>query len=179
MLAKGLNMNIVLLTDFGYQDGFVGVMKGIIKSLSPHCNLIDLAHSVPDYDILRGALLLEAHYSYFPKGTIFLCVIDPSVGGDRQPIIVKSGGYYFVGGSYRFLNDQAFKPLNIGPMAGILKNKLYFAYSYQITINDLSGFNSGTHSITIGLNILQGLIKCPCTLGTSWRKYRAGLNENN
>lgn len=96
MQAKGLNMNIVLLTDFGYQDGFVGVMKGVIKSLSPHCNLIDLAHSVPDYDILRGALLLEAHYSYFPKGTIFLCVIDPGVGSDRQPIIVKSGGYYFV-----------------------------------------------------------------------------------
>lgn len=80
MIAKGLTMNIVLLTDFGYQDGFVGVMKGVIKSLSPHVNLIDLAHSVPDYDILRGALLLEAHYSYFPKGTIFLCVIDPRWG---------------------------------------------------------------------------------------------------
>ena len=89
-------MNIVLLTDFGYQDGFVGVMKGVIKSLSSSCNLIDLAHSVPDYDILRGALLLEAHYSYFPKGTIFLCVIDSGVGSDREPIVVKSGGYYFV-----------------------------------------------------------------------------------
>lgn len=80
--------------------------------------------------------------------------------------------YYWIGGSYRFLNDQFFTPLNIGPMAGIMKNKLYFAYSYQFTINDLAGFNSGTHSITIGLDFMQGTSNCACTKGTSWRKYR-------
>lgn len=80
--------------------------------------------------------------------------------------------YYWIGGSYRFLNDQFFTPLNIGPMAGIMKNKLYFAYSYQFTINDLAGFNSGTHSITIGLDFMQGASNCACTKGTSWRKYR-------
>ena len=80
--------------------------------------------------------------------------------------------YYWIGGSYRFLNDQFFTPLNIGPMAGIMKNKVYFAYSYQFTINDLAGFNSGTHSITIGLDFMQGTSNCACTKGTSWRKYR-------
>ncbi|MBO6606390.1 type IX secretion system membrane protein PorP/SprF [Psychroserpens sp.] len=84
----------------------------------------------------------------------------------------KYGDYYWVGGSYRFLNDQFFKPLNIGPMAGVMTNGLYFAYSYQITINDLSGFNTGTHMITIGLDFLQGVSDCPCTQGTSWRKYK-------
>ncbi|RLJ67202.1 type IX secretion system PorP/SprF family membrane protein [Lacinutrix venerupis] len=88
--------------------------------------------------------------------------------------------YYWVGGSYRFLNDQIGKPLNIGPMAGVMKSGFYFAYSYQVTINDLSGFNSGTHSITIGIDFLQGISDCPCTKGTSWRKYRgAGLNKKN
>ncbi|SDS34066.1 type IX secretion system membrane protein, PorP/SprF family [Formosa sp. Hel1_31_208] len=84
----------------------------------------------------------------------------------------REGDYYWIGGSYRFLNDQFLKPLNVGPMAGIMKNRLYFAYSYQLTINDLSGFNSGTHMITIGLDFLQGISDCPCTKGTSWRKYR-------
>ncbi|OMP29705.1 type IX secretion system membrane protein PorP/SprF [Mangrovimonas sp. DI 80] len=71
--------------------------------------------------------------------------------------------YYWVGLSYRFLNDQFFKPLNIGPMAGIMKSKFYFAYSYQITTNALAGYNSGTHSITIGIDFLQGISNCPCT----------------
>lgn len=89
----------------------------------------------------------------------------------------RNGDYYWAGASYRFLNDQFFNPLNIGPMAGIMKNGIYFAYSYQVTINDLSGFNSGTHSITIGLDFLQGISDCPCTQGTSWRKYKN--NGNN
>ena len=84
----------------------------------------------------------------------------------------RYGNYYWIGASYRFLNDQFFKPLNIGPMAGIMKNKFYFAYSYQVTINDLSGYNSGTHSITIGIDLLQGLSNCACTKGTSYRKYK-------
>lgn len=75
--------------------------------------------------------------------------------------------YFWVGVSYRFLNDQTLKPLNIGPMAGIMKSKFYFAYSYQITMNDLAGYNSGTHMITIGLDFLQGMSDCPCTRGTN------------
>lgn len=75
----------------------------------------------------------------------------------------RDGDYYWAGMSYRFLNDQLLKPLNIGPMAGLMKNRFYFAYSYQITTNDLSSFNSGTHMITIGLDFLQGISDCPCT----------------
>ena len=57
-------------------------------------------------------------------------------------------------------------------MAGILHNKLYFAYSYQLTFNDLSGFNTGTHVVTIGLNLLQSASNCPCTKGISQSYYR-------
>ena len=75
----------------------------------------------------------------------------------------RDGDYYWAGISYRFLNDQFLQPLNIGPMAGFMKSKFYFAYSYQITTNDLIGFNSGTHMVTIGLDFLQGISDCPCT----------------
>ncbi|WP_372756457.1 type IX secretion system membrane protein PorP/SprF [Mariniflexile sp.] len=71
--------------------------------------------------------------------------------------------YYWAGISYRYLNDQFLKPLNIGPMVGFKKNILYFGYAYQVTTNELSGFNSGTHVVTIGLEFLQGISNCPCT----------------
>ena len=71
--------------------------------------------------------------------------------------------YYWFGVSYRFLNDQAAKPLNIGPMAGLKKSKFYFAYSYQLTTNEFMSFNSGTHMITIGLDVFQGISNCACT----------------
>ena len=75
----------------------------------------------------------------------------------------KNEDYYWAGISYRFLNDQPLKPLNIGPMAGFKKNMFYFGYAYQFTTNQLSGFNSGTHVVTIGLDFLQGISNCPCT----------------
>lgn len=71
--------------------------------------------------------------------------------------------YYWVGMSYRFLNDQVFKPLNLGPMAGFKKSIFYFGYSYQMTFNEMTTFNSGTHMITVGLDFLQGISDCPCT----------------
>lgn len=73
--------------------------------------------------------------------------------------------YYWIGASYRFLNDQPLKPLNLGPMLGFQKSKFYFGYSYQMTFNQLTSFNSGTHMITVGFDFLQGISNCPCTQG--------------
>ncbi len=92
----------------------------------------------------------------------------------------RDGDYFMLGGTYRFLNDQFFKPLNIGPMAGFMKHKFYIAYSYQFTINDLSPYNSGTHSVTVGIDFLQGASNCACTRGTSYRKHKNdGNNRKN
>jgi hypothetical protein len=62
------------------------------------------------------------------------------------------------------------EPLNIGPMVGLKKSVFYFSYAYQITLNDLTGFNSGTHAVTIGFDFLQELSECACTEG----KYKQG-----
>ena len=75
----------------------------------------------------------------------------------------RNDDYIWAGLSYRFLNDQFLKPLNLGPMFGFLKSKFYFGYSYQITMNELSGYNSGTHVVTIGLDFFRGISDCPCT----------------
>ncbi|WP_072989763.1 PorP/SprF family type IX secretion system membrane protein [Flavobacterium segetis] len=75
----------------------------------------------------------------------------------------RNDDYYWGGLSYRFLNDQIGKPLNIGPMAGLKKSGFYLGYSYQMTLNELSPYNSGTHVVTIGFDFLAGISNCPCT----------------
>lgn len=71
--------------------------------------------------------------------------------------------YYWAGVSYRFLNDQFGDPLNIGPMVGLKKGNFYFAYSYQVILNEITSFNSGSHMITLGLDVFQGISNCRCT----------------
>ena len=71
--------------------------------------------------------------------------------------------YYWMGVTARFLNEQSFNPVTVGPMVGLKKSNFYVAYSYQITTNEIIGYNSGTHMITIGLDFLQNLSNCPCT----------------
>ena len=71
--------------------------------------------------------------------------------------------YYYVGVTYRFLNDQIGKPLYIAPIAGLKKNNLYFGYSYQIIMNEILGYSTGTHVVTLGVDLFQGLSNCRCT----------------
>ncbi|MDO1500469.1 type IX secretion system membrane protein PorP/SprF [Winogradskyella maritima] len=75
----------------------------------------------------------------------------------------RDDNYFWGGISYRFLNDQVLKPLNVGPMVGFSQSIFYFGYAYQITTNDLAGYNSGTHVVTIGLNLIRDISNCPCT----------------
>ena len=88
---------ITLLTDFGTKDHYVASMKGAILNINPRCLLIDITHQVNPQDIEEGAFILANSYSYFPKGTIHLSVVDPGVGGIRKPILVMTQQYFFVG----------------------------------------------------------------------------------
>ncbi len=87
---------IALLTDFGLKDGFVGAMKGVIKSINPTVEIVDITHEIEPFDIFQGALTLYSVYRYFPPYTIFVAVVDPGVGTKREPIIVETEKYIFV-----------------------------------------------------------------------------------
>lgn len=71
--------------------------------------------------------------------------------------------YYYVGVTYRFLNDQIGDPLYIAPLVGLKKSNFYFGYSYQIILNEILGFSTGTHVVTIGVDLFQGISNCRCT----------------
>lgn len=87
---------ITLLTDFGYHDAYVGIMKGVIFGVNPRVNIIDICHDIPPQDILSGAYLLYTAYKYFPAGTIHVAVIDPGVGSERDIVCAKVDSYIFL-----------------------------------------------------------------------------------
>jgi len=88
---------ITLLTDFGLQDGYNGVMKGVIWGIAPGVQIADLTHSIQPQNVLEGALVLGRAAPYFPAGTIHVAIVDPGVGTHRRPIAAQLGVYYFVG----------------------------------------------------------------------------------
>ncbi len=88
---------ITLLTDFGTQDTYVGVMKGVIASICPQAEVVDLTHEVPPQDIATGAFLLDVSVDYFPSGTIHVAVVDPEVGSARKPVAIRTERAVFVG----------------------------------------------------------------------------------
>jgi S-adenosylmethionine hydrolase len=88
---------ITLLSDFGYKDPFVGIMKGVIARVNRMVQVVDLTHGIPPQDILAGAMALRHSAGYFPPGTIHVAVVDPGVGGTRRPLLIESEGDYFIG----------------------------------------------------------------------------------
>ncbi|MCM8783896.1 MAG: SAM-dependent chlorinase/fluorinase [Candidatus Omnitrophica bacterium] len=87
---------IALITDFGNRDEYVGLVKGVILEVNPQAQIIDLSHEIPPQDLIWASFLLGNAYKFFPRKTIFLCVVDPEVGTERRTIIVKTKDYFFV-----------------------------------------------------------------------------------
>ena len=87
---------ITLTTDFGTNDHFVGVIKGVILEIVPDAQIVDICHSVQAFDVLDGALTISQAYSYFPTRTVHMVIVDPGVGTARLPIIASCDKYHFV-----------------------------------------------------------------------------------
>jgi len=87
---------LTLTTDFGLQDPFVGVIKGVIAGICPSANVIDLTHGIEAFNILDGALAIWQAWRYFPAETVHVVVVDPGVGSERQAILARMGEHWFV-----------------------------------------------------------------------------------
>ncbi len=72
-------------------------MKGVILTINPNANIIDITHDVEKFNIRMGAFMLASAAPYFPKGTIHLAVVDPDVGTERRAILVQTKQGFFVG----------------------------------------------------------------------------------
>ena len=88
---------ITLLTDFGLEDIYVGVMKGVVRGIAPQTDIIDLNHNIPPQDIHTASFQLACAHPYFPNGTIHTAVIDPGVGSSRGAIAIQTDTSFLVG----------------------------------------------------------------------------------
>ena len=87
---------IVLATDFGLADPYVGMMRGVIRSINPAAHVIDLAHGINPQDVRHGAYVLADAWRYFPEGSIFVAVVDPGVGTRRAALLLETPGARFI-----------------------------------------------------------------------------------
>ena len=79
-----------MTTDFGVEDAYVGVMKGVILGLNPGGRIVDLTHGIAPQNVRQGAFVLGVNCEYFPPGSIHVAVVDPGVGTDRLPLLVTT-----------------------------------------------------------------------------------------
>ncbi|MBL8153509.1 MAG: SAM-dependent chlorinase/fluorinase [Anaerolineae bacterium] len=87
---------VALLTDFGLQDNYVGVMKAVMSRITADVRFIDITHQIQPQNVRQASLTLLNSYRYFAPSTVFLVVVDPGVGGSRKCIAAEAGGYRFV-----------------------------------------------------------------------------------
>ena len=80
---------ITLTTDFGTGSPYVAAMKGVILSINPAANIVDLTHEIPAHDVRRGAVVLDDVAERFPDETIHVAVVDPGVGTDRAVVFAR------------------------------------------------------------------------------------------
>ncbi|SHG58643.1 SAM hydrolase/SAM-dependent halogenase family protein [Pedobacter caeni] len=91
------NKIVVFQSDFGLKDGAVSAMKGVAMGVSTDLKLFDLSHEIPAYNIWEAAYRLLQTVPYYPKGTVFVSVVDPGVGTERKSVVLKTkSGHYIV-----------------------------------------------------------------------------------
>ena len=87
---------ITLTTDFGLQDPYVGLMKGVILSINANAEVVDVTHGVAPQNVLQGSFLLHRSHRYFPADTIHVAVVDPGVGTNRRPVLLETPDGRFI-----------------------------------------------------------------------------------
>jgi S-adenosylmethionine hydrolase len=87
---------LVLLSDFGLTERFVASMKGVAMDVDPHLSIHDLSHQVEPFNVWQASYLLAGTIGYWPRGTVFVSVVDPGVGTARRSVVAKTRSGHFV-----------------------------------------------------------------------------------
>ncbi|MFW5966563.1 MAG: SAM hydrolase/SAM-dependent halogenase family protein [Persicimonas sp.] len=88
---------VALLSDFGLEDNYVGIMKCVIADVCPEAQILDLCHDVPPQNLISGAYLLASAAPFLPEGTVLTGVVDPGVGSNRRAVAIDVGDFVCVG----------------------------------------------------------------------------------
>ena len=120
--------SIALTTDFGSDDPYVGVVKGVIAGINASACIMDLCHGIEPQSIAQGGFLLANSYHFFPKGSIHVAVVDPDVGTERRIVLLSTNDYYFIAPDNGLLRDLA----QLGRFAG--REDLFVRQIFGLTV---------------------------------------------
>jgi S-adenosylmethionine hydrolase len=143
---------VTFLSDFGLQDDFVGTCHGVIKTIAPDVQIIDVTHGIPPQQVLQGALVLANTTPYMPVG-VHLAVVDPGVGSARRPVAIRSGdGRVFVGPDNGLLVPAADR---VGGIDAVheLANPLYALESVSRTFHGRDLFAPAAAHLAAGVSV--------------------------
>ena len=155
---------ITLTTDFGLDDHYIGVMKGVILGINSDAVITDITHGIPKYDIFKAAFTVRNSYKYFPKDSIHIVVVDPEVGSERKPIVVESEQGVFIGpdnGVFSFILEE-----NKGIPIIEITNPKYMLSDVSNTFHGRDIFAPAAAHISLGLEVteLGENVKSPISL---------------
>lgn len=172
---------ITLTTDFGYDDAYVGAMKGAILSINPAATIIDVSHSIGPQNILHGAFILNTAYRYFPKETIHMAIVDPGVGSARQGIVLKTPSATFVApdnGILSYIIDDLFsiEGLEAGEESHDLKEVVFKKGLEAAAITDPRFWRQPVSSTFHGRDIF-GPVAAGLSLGISIYEFGEKVNS--
>ena len=142
---------IVLTTDFGLNDEYVGVLKGVILSINRQATIIDLSHGIPPQAVGRAADVLFHNFPYFPEGSVHVCVVDPGVGTARRIIVAKACNQMFIGPD----NGVFSRILKADPGADVyeLSNEDWFLENISTTFHGRDMMAPAAARLSLGASI--------------------------
>lgn len=140
---------ITFCSDFGAADPYVAIVKGVILSVNPKAEIIDLSHELAAHDVRQAAFFVGSACPVFPAGTIHLCVVDPGVGSNRRPIMLETERGFFVGpdnGLFSLIwqNSESKRVL-------WLKNRQYFFTGTSRTFDARDVFGPAAAYLSLGV----------------------------
>ncbi|MFX1301813.1 MAG: S-adenosyl-l-methionine hydroxide adenosyltransferase family protein [Promethearchaeota archaeon] len=117
---------IALLTDFGPRgQHYVAAIKAVILKINPLVKIVDISHDISSYSIIEASYILKSTYNHFPKGTVFITVVDPGVGSAREIIALKTKSNHFFIGPNNGIFPNVFDLSDLSICINV-KNKDYF-----------------------------------------------------
>lgn len=142
---------ITILTDFGTRDHYVAAVKGVLLSINPALNLVDITHEVTPQNIQQGGFLLASAFQCFPPGTLHLAIVDPGVGGRRKGLAAATKRYLFVGPDNGIF-DRAFA-LDSADLVVSLENPEYRLQETSATFHGRDIFAPAAAHLSLGLSL--------------------------
>ncbi|HUV51410.1 MAG TPA: SAM-dependent chlorinase/fluorinase [Anaerolineae bacterium] len=142
---------ITLITDFGVDDEYVGVIKGVILSINPAATIVDITHHIEPQDLIQAAYIIKHSFKYFPEGTVHVVVVDPGVGSERAIIALEVTGHIFLApdnGVLTLLMDKA----NINSIVRVEESR-YFLESVSPTFHGRDIFAPVAAHLSNGVEI--------------------------